>query len=129
MERALTLVSTGILTISLARANKSKAISFPRTVNSSTGRDSLRHCEFSDVTWGKATRSYAMSARSLTNVKFDAILQDAQEFTKPIRAHTKTTDPVEIIEIDDDNDEQALLVDNSDESDSYCTSNIIIFLL
>jgi hypothetical protein len=116
VERALTLVSAGILTISLARANKSKTISFPRTVNFATGRDSLRHTEFSDVAWGKATRSYATSARSLTNIKFDAIIQDAQEFMKPIRARTKTTDVADIIEIDDDDDdERALLVDNSDE--------------
>jgi len=129
MERALTLVSARILTISLARANKSKTISFPCTVNFATGRDSLRHTEFNDVAWGKATHSYATSARSLTNIKFDAIIQDAQEFMKPIRTRTKTTDVADIIEIDDDDDEWALLVDNFDESDSYCTANISISLL
>lgn len=125
----MTLVSARILTISLARANKSKTISFPCTVNFATGRDSLRHTEFNDVAWGKATHSYATSARSLTNIKFDAIIQDAQEFMKPIRTRTKTTDVADIIEIDDDDDEWALLVDNFDESDSYCTANISISLL
>ena len=59
-----------------------------------------------------------MSARSLTNVKFDAIIHDAQEFMKPIRSCNKTTDTMEIIDIDDDeDDERAHLVDNSEESD------------
>jgi hypothetical protein len=49
---------------------------------------------------------------------------------KPIRARTKTTDVADIIEIDDDDDDEwAVLVDNSDESDSYCTANISISLL
>jgi len=54
---------------------------------------------------------------SLVNIKFDAIIQDAKEFMKPIQSCNKTTDATEIIDINDDDDEWAHLVDNSDESD------------
>lgn len=115
MERALTLVATGTLTIEMARGSTGKSISLPRTINLSTGKESMRQTGFSDVTWGKATRLYAKSARSLAIVKFDAIIQDAKEFLKPIRARNKTTEAREIINIDDDDDdERGQLVDNSD---------------
>jgi hypothetical protein len=106
----------------MARASKGKTISLPRTINLSTGKESMRQTGFSDVAWGKATRGYATSARSLTNIKFDAIIQDTQEFMKPIRARNKTTDATEIININDNDNERAQLVDNSDESDVECTS-------
>ena len=118
MERALTLVATGTLTVEMARASKGKNIPLPRTVNLSSGKESMRQTGFSDVAWGKATHGYATSARSLANVKFDAIIQAAKEFLKPIQSRNKTTEAMEIINIDDDDDdERAHLVDNSDESD------------
>ena len=62
-----------------------------------------------------ATHGYATSARSLSNIKFDVIIQEAQAFMKPIRHSNRTTDTTETINVDD---EQACLVDNSDESAS-----------
>ena len=53
-------------------------------------------------------------ARLLANGKFDAIIEDAKEFLKPIRSRNKTTETSDIIEIDDDDDEWAHLVDNDD---------------
>ena len=118
------LVAAGTLTVSLARAGRGKTISLPRTFNLSTGKESMRQTGFSDVAWGKATRSYATSACSLTNSKFDAIVQAAQDFMKPVRARNKTAGTVETINIDDDDDdERAHLVDNS-ESDSDEESNV-----
>jgi len=77
----------------------------------------MRQTGFSDIAWGKATRSYATSARSLTNVKFNTIVQDAQEFMKPIRSRGNAT--TEVIVIDDDDDERAHLIELSDdESDT-----------
>jgi hypothetical protein len=120
VERALTLVATKMLTVAMARASKGKMVTLPRTLNLSTGKESIRQTGFSDTIWGKATHGYAKSARSLTNAKFEAIIKDAQEFMKPICAHNKTTDPTEVIDIDDDDDdEQACLVDNSG-SDTEC---------
>jgi hypothetical protein len=116
VERALTLVATGTLTVEMVRSSKGKTIPLPRTVNRSTGKESTRLTGFSDVAWGKATRSYATSARSLANVKFDAIVKDAKEFLKPIRSRNKSTaEAMDVINIDDDDDdERAHLVDNSD---------------
>ena len=73
----------------------------------------MRQTGFSDVAWGNATRGYATSAHSLSNIKFDVIIQEAQAFVKPIRRSNRTTDTTETINVDD---EQACLVDNSDES-------------
>src|ERR1700734_2022018 len=99
----------------MVHASNGKTISLPRTINLSSGKESTRQTGFSDVAWGKATRSYAISARSLTNVKFDAIIQDAKLSSNPVRARNKTTVAMEIINIDDDDDERAHLIDNSDE--------------
>jgi hypothetical protein len=96
----------------MARASKGKTVTLPRTLNHSTGKESMRQTGFSDTAWGKATRGYAKSARALVNTKFEVIVKDAQEFMKPIRARNK--DSTEVINIDDDDDnERACLVDNS----------------
>ena len=117
MERALTLVATGTLTIEMVRSSKGKMIPLPQTINQSTGKESTCQTGFSDVAWGKATRSYATSARSLAIVKFDAIIQDAKEFLKPTRSRNKSTEALDIINIDEEDDERAHLVDNnSDEN-------------
>ena len=113
----------------MAHASKGKAIPLPRTTYLSTSKESMRQTEFSDISWGKATCGYATSAWSLPTVKFDAITQEAKEFLKPVRSHNKTMDAtIEIIDIDDDNDEQAHLVDNSDESDWLDLPQAYIFV-
>ena len=78
----------------------------------------MRQTGFSDVAWGKVTRGYATSARSLANVKFEAIIQDTKEFLKPIRSRNKSSEALDIIDVDDEeDDERAHLVDNdSDEN-------------
>jgi hypothetical protein len=102
----------------MAHASKGKVVNLPRTLNLSTGKDSMRQTAFNDATWGKATRDYVKSARSLSNTKFDVIIRESQEFMKPIRSRGKTTEPTtEKMDIDDCDDERACLVDNS-ESDS-----------
>lgn len=115
----MTLVATRTLTVAMARASKGKMVTLPRTLNLSTGKDSMHQTGFSDTAWGKATRCYATSARSLANTKFDAIIREAREFMKPIRSRGKTTEPTEIINVDDCDDERACLVDNSG-SDEEC---------
>jgi hypothetical protein len=114
------LVATGTLTIEMARAAKGKTVTLPRTVNLSSGKESMRQMGFSDAAWGNASHSYATSARSLAKVKFDVIVKEAQEFVKPTRARNRTTDATETINVDED-DEQACLLDNSD-SESECKS-------
>jgi hypothetical protein len=80
----------------------------------------MRQTGFSNTAWGKATRGYAESAHGLANTKFEAIIKDAQEFMKPIRARNR--DPTEVIDIDnnDNDNERACLVDNSG-SEAECT--------
>ena len=93
----------------MAHTSKGKTVTLPRTLNHSTGKESMRQTGFSDTAWGKATRGYAKSARALANIKFEAIVKDTQEFMKPIRTRNREV----IIIDDDDDDERACLVDNS----------------
>lgn len=114
MERALTLIANGVVTTAVAHHGTSKGNTFTltRTLNNVMGKGSTRQTGFNDAMWGKATRSYTASAHSLTNAKFDDIVQKAQQFVvpKPNRARNKTT---EIIDIDDD--ERACLVASDDD--------------
>ena len=126
MERALTLVATGTLTVAMAHGSKGKAVTLPRTLNLSTGKESMCNTGFSDASCGKATCRYTISINSLKDHKFDAIITAAQAFTKPTRAHNRASDHTEVIDIDADN-EQACVVDNSD-SDSDCNVFILFFL-
>jgi hypothetical protein len=114
VERALTLVATGTLTVAMARASKGKSVTVPRTRNLSTGKDSMRQTGFSDATWGKVTRSYATSAHALDKAKFDAILQEAQVFMKPIQRSRNKMNTTNTTAISIDDDERACLVDNSE---------------
>ena len=87
----------------------------------------MHHTGFSDVAWGKVTHGYATPAHSLVTIKFNVIIQGAQEFTKPIHACNRTTEPIKIIDIDDD-DEWACLVDNSD-LDGECMSPCLLYTI
>lgn len=126
MERALTLVATGTLTVAMVRSSKGKAVTLPRALNLSTGKESMRQTGFSDASWGKATRGYATSIQSLTNIKFDAIVTAAQAFAKPTRAHIRASDATEVIDVDADN-ERACLIDNSDLDSDCNVLKIILF--
>lgn len=119
MERALTLISTGTLTIEMARsATRGKAITLPRTLNRTTGKNSVRHTGFSDAAWGKATRSYTDSAHGVAELegKFDLIIKGAQEYMK--HTQNRATEGKEVIDVD--KDERACLIYVSDSEDSDC---------
>jgi hypothetical protein len=113
VERALTLIATGTLTVEIARAGRGKAI--PKTPNLSTGKDSTRQTGFSDGTWGDATRGYARSARKLVKAKCDVVMKDAQGFVKTKARNKSMTEGMEVINVDED--QRACLVYIS-ESDS-----------
>jgi hypothetical protein len=109
-------VATGTLTIAMTRAAKGKTVTLPRTMNYSTGKNSMRQTGFSDAAWGKVSRSYTKSARGLDDEKFSSLVDDAQVFVKRTRARNRTTDDVEV---NDEEDERACLIDYSgSESDS-----------
>jgi hypothetical protein len=89
----------------------------------------MRQTGFSDTAWGKATCGYAKSARTLANTKFEAIVKDAQEFMKPIRARNR--DPMKVININNNNndDKRGCLVDDSgSEAECMWFSSFIISL-
>ena len=70
---------------------------------------------FTDVAWGKPTCAYASSVRSLAVDRFKTIIEEAKEFLKPNQSHNKTTmEALDIIEIDDNNNEWAHLINNLD---------------
>jgi hypothetical protein len=102
----------------MVNAAKGKAVNLPETMNLATAKESMRQTGFSDIAWGKATRNYAKSARTLTNAKFDILIKEAKGFVKPIRGR-KTTQATEVIDVDED-DERAFLVDNSDDESDEC---------
>lgn len=122
MERALTLVATGTLTVAMAHNSKGKAVTLPRTINPSTGKESMRQTGFSDTAWGKTTRSYAKSIHGLSKTKFDSIVKAAQAFAKPTRGHNRASDPTEVIDVDVD-DERACLVASDADSDCEVPNN------
>jgi hypothetical protein len=132
VERALTLVSTGTLTVAMAHNTKSKNVTLPRTLNPSTGKDSMRQTGFSDTVWGETTREYSSSIRALANTKFDAIVKEAEVFKKRTRASNKTSSsvPTQANNVDAGNKPRACLVDNSDsDSDvinSFLSTNVTV---
>ena len=116
------MVATGTLTVTMVCTSKGKMLILSQTLNLASGKESVHQTGFSDAAWGpgKATCSYAISAHSLTNIKFDAIIQEVQEFMKLTHTCNKTMEATDIININED-DEHTLLVDNSD-SDIECKS-------
>jgi hypothetical protein len=87
--------------IDMVCAAKGKTVSLPKTFNLSTSKESMRQTGFSDIAWGKATCGYAKLACALTKVKFDTIVEEAQEFVKPTHGRSKSNQLIEVIDIDE----------------------------
>ena len=94
----------------------STAPRLPKRLNKSTGKESNREVAFCDTGneegWGLATWSFAKSARSLSDRKFDKIQKLAMEHVKPAtRNHGSSGDYLtndDTTQIND-NDERAHL--------------------
>ena len=106
-----------MLTILLICASKGKTIPLPKTFKLYSDKVSTRQTGFSNTAWGKETHSYTKSARSLMAVKFDEIIQDAQEFVKSVCSCGNAATTMEPIVIDNDDNERANLIYLSDVSD------------
>ena len=115
---ALTLVATGTLTIAMAHAAKGKTVTLPKTMNYSTGKNSMCQMGFSDAAWGQAFRSYTLSASGLSEKKFKSVVNLAQTFMKRTHARNRTTDSTEVNNLKED--ERACLVAYSSESELDC---------
>jgi hypothetical protein len=116
VERALTLVATGMLTVTMAQAARGKVITLPQTLNLSTGKDSMCQTGFSDTAWGKASQSYAKSASALSNAKINTIVEDAWKYVNPVRACNRGSTATVTTEtnIVGKDDEHTCLIDNLD---------------
>ncbi|OJA15089.1 hypothetical protein AZE42_13664, partial [Rhizopogon vesiculosus] len=85
VERALMLWGTGTITIAMVREAKTtrKAIKLPAMINPETGRQSTRHVAFSELSWGKPTRSYLESIeKNIDDDAMEKIMGEAKEFSK-----------------------------------------------
>jgi hypothetical protein len=116
VERALTLIADGTLTIDVARASNSKTVTLPSCVNPRTGRESKTETGFNLSTWGAITNDYTKSALALNKDKFDAIVQDAQLYNiKQNHARKLRKEVDEVTETGEG--ERACLVSESDDDD------------
>ena len=77
-------------------------VTLPRTINYSTGKNSMHQTGFSDATWGNISCSYTQSACGLGDKKFSSIIDDAQVFMKRTCAHNMTTDGTEANNLEED---------------------------
>jgi len=111
VERALLLIKTGTVTIATIREAKiaKKAIKMPPIMNLETGKESTRHTAFSELSWGKATRSYLVSINKISDSAMKKIMDDAAAFAKDNGA-----EPSGSIDVDD---ERAQLSEGSDLED------------
>ena len=110
VEQALTLILSGTITISMTQ--NSTAPRLPKRLNKSTGKESNWEAAFcntgNEEGWGLATQSFAKSAHSLSDQKFDKIQKLAMEHIKPAtRNHGSSSDYLT-------NDEQAHLAASDD---------------
>jgi hypothetical protein len=111
-------VATGTLTIAMACAVKVKMVTLPRTMNYSTGKNSMHQMGFSDTAWGSTSCSYTLSASGLSEKKFKSVVDLAQTFVKWTCACNRTTDSTEVNNLKED--ERACLIAYSSESGSDC---------
>ena len=99
-------------------AAKGKAVTLPKTMNYSTGKNSKNMTGFNDGMWGGRMRSYITSINKnlKEDCKFDAVISSAMEFARSSHCIKDSTSAPQ--DNEDKEDERAQLVDRSDtESD------------
>jgi hypothetical protein len=123
VERALTLIADGIITIESINEARGKIPALPKTINTNTGKPSTTALAFNDDSWGKVSRSYTKSARKMVAqsvAKFEAIEKAAIEFAKTntrVMESTITSELAPDATSEDDDDGRGNLSDNdSDDS-------------
>ena len=110
VERILMLWSSGNLTIEIVQEAKDakKAIKLPVMINPLTGRESVRYSAFSEVSWGKPTRSFIKSTRNINDEAMERIMDEARDAARVSRCKDEANDDV------DSEDNRANLEDGSD---------------
>ena len=98
----------------MVRNAKGKVPTLPKQINQSTGKVSNQLTGFNEVVWGKRCQSYVKSAKKLSASRFDEIITLASEFMKTTHHIIDDTD---IIEIDEEEDVRANIIDISSGSE------------
>ena len=119
VEQALMLILSGTITISMIQNSTTPRL--PKQLNKSTGKESNWEVALCDTGnkegWGLATRSFAKSAHSLSDQKFDIIQKLVMEHIKPT-THNQGSSSDYLTNDDttqiNDNDEQAHLAASDD---------------
>jgi hypothetical protein len=100
---------------------KGKIPTLPKQINHATGKVSNQSMGFNEVTWGVCCKSYVKSAKKLTNDRFDKVVSLATEFMKV--NHRLVDEDDDIIEIEEDEDIRANIIDiSSSEDEAECKS-------
>ena len=94
---------------------KGKVPTLPKQINHATGKVSNQLTGFNEVTWGTRCKSYVKSAKKLSNTRFDEVVRLATEFMKV--NHRLVDEDDDVIEIEDDEDICANIIDISDSED------------
>jgi hypothetical protein len=128
VERGLKLIAAGNITVEMVQNGKPGKISpLPKLINQATGKVSKQAISFNEVIWGKRCMSYVKSAKGLSSSRFDEIVEISTGFMK--NTNRIMEGDHEIIEIDDEEDIRANVVDISSDSDSDsdCKSSSISY--
>ena len=100
---------------------KGKIPTLPKQINHATGKVSNQSMGFNEVTWGVRCKSYVKSAKKLTNDRFDKVVSLATEFMKV--NHRLVDEDDDIIEIEEDEDIRANIIDiSSSKDEAECKS-------
>jgi hypothetical protein len=105
---------------------KGKVLMLPKQINQLTGKVSHQLTGFNKVTWGNRCKSYMASAKKLSEARFDEVVRLATEFMK-INPHLVDNDN-DIIEIEDEEDIRANIIDISSSSKDEAECKYQVFL-
>jgi len=88
------LWSCGNLTIEIVQEARDakKAIKLPTMINPVTGRQSAQYSAFSEVSWGKPTRSFIKSTKNVDDEGMEKIMDEAKEFARVSRGKDDAND-------------------------------------
>jgi len=115
----LKFIASGIITVEMVQISKGKVPMLPKKINQATGKASNHLMGFNEVTWGTYCQSYMKSTKNLSDKQFDKIIKIAMEY---VMTGNCTVNDTDIIEIEDNKDAHANIVDHECGVESDCRS-------
>jgi hypothetical protein len=113
VERALKLIASVTITIEMVQKAKGRIPTLPKTINQATGKASKQLTGFTEISWGVRCSSYVKSAKKLSASRFNEIISLSAEYMKV----NQNNEDEDVIEIPDDDDIRANIVDHSSSSE------------